>query len=288
MSWPSRHAVLLGIDVALAAITLAVYQRHRRRKSAEAEKAAEAAASQPSAPETNSCCRRIASKLATRGSCTTVVQPTMCESFQLEYSVHHPSSLLRADIELVFRPDLEANYASDPRGAKAGIDKDAYLKKYLLAIPTWQPSEHDLSEIAFPVNQERRALLDNFETWCQPLRAKLATWWSDVSCPLEGTARYGMPTSAIYNELEGLTQLLRYQALPIGCCGIVLHPEWHRRAYPVTFFTLAPLEEVQAAIAAVEEERKRSGNIRSKPKPISTQDAQSSAAVTCRIDAHDC
>ena len=287
MSWPSRQAILLGIDLALAAVTVAIYQRHRQHKLAEAAKAAEAAALQPSA-ESNSCCRRISSKLATRGSCSTVVEPTLCPSYQLEYSIHQPSSLLRSDIELVFRPDLEAAYSSDPRGAKAGLDKDTFLKKYLLAIPTWQPSEHDLSEISFPVNQERRALLDNFETWCKPLREKITTWWSDVSCPLEGTARYGTATSAIYNELEGLTQLLRYQALPIGCCGIVLHPEWHRRAYPVTFFTLAPLEEVQAAIAAVEEERKRSGNIRPKPKPVSLQDSQDSATVTCRIDAHDC
>ena len=65
-------------------------------------------------------------------------------------------------------------------------------------------------------------------------------------------ARYGTPTSAIYNELEGLTTLLRYDSIPIGCCGIVLHPQWHRRAYPVTLFTLAPLETLQSAFAHAE------------------------------------
>ena len=39
---------------------------------------------------------------------------------------------------------------------------------------------------------------------------------------MEGTARWGTPTSAIYNELEGLTTLLKYDAIPVGCCGIVL------------------------------------------------------------------
>ena len=116
--------------------------------------------------------------------------------------------------------------------------------------------------------------------------ARLGTYWSDVSCPMEGHSRYGTPTSCIYNELEGLTQLLRYQALPIGCCGIVLHPEWQRRAYPVTFFTLAPLEELQAAIAAVELERKQSGNIRQPPKPV-TNNSERPPEPVCRIDAHD-
>ena len=35
----------------------------------------------------------------------------------------------------------------------------------------------------------------------------------------------------------------------------MLHPAWQRRAYPVTFFTSAPLEVLQAAIAGVEAER---------------------------------
>jgi hypothetical protein len=35
----------------------------------------------------------------------------------------------------------------------------------------------------------------------------------------------------------------------------VLHPAWQRRAYPVTFFTTAPLEVLQAALADAEAER---------------------------------
>jgi hypothetical protein len=72
---------------------------------------------------------------------------------------------------------------------------------------------------------------------------------------MDGCARYGVRTPAIYNELNGLVTLLHYDSLPIGCCGIVLHPKWHRRAYPVTFFTTAPLELLQAAIAEAEAEK---------------------------------
>ena len=72
---------------------------------------------------------------------------------------------------------------------------------------------------------------------------------------MEGHSRYGTPTSCIYNELEGLTSLLKYSSVPIGCCGIVLHPEWQRCAYPVTLFTTAPPELLLAAIAETEAER---------------------------------
>jgi hypothetical protein len=71
---------------------------------------------------------------------------------------------------------------------------------------------------------------------------------------MEGCAKYGTATPVIYNELEGLTSLLKYSSIPIGCCGIVLHPEWQRCAYPVTFFTTAPLNVLEAAIAATDAE----------------------------------
>lgn len=183
----------------------------------------------------------------------------MCTALQLEYSMHKPSRLLRRDVELVFRPDLEAAYQSDPRGAAAGVDKESFLREHLIAVPTWQPSEGDLSEISYEVNRERKTLLKRFDEFAHAVRPRLCdggvTYWSDVSCPMEGHSRYGTPTSVIYNELEGLTSLLRYDSIPIGCCGIVLHPRWQRKAYPVTFFTLAPPELLASVIEAVEREK---------------------------------
>lgn len=186
----------------------------------------------------------------------TLVAPTLMPSYQLEYSIHRPSRLLRTDIELVFRPDLESEFQRHAHGAPAGASKDAWLHEHLLAVPTWQPAQRDLSEISFEVNEERRALLDNFDVWAKAVRAGIGdAYWSDCSCPMEGNARFGTCTSAIYNELEGLTSLLKYDSIPIGCCGIVLHPKWQRRAYPVTFFTTAPPELLSRVLAAVEAER---------------------------------
>mmetsp|Transcript_33519 Transcript_33519/g.107759 ORF Transcript_33519/g.107759 Transcript_33519/m.107759 type:complete len:195 (-) Transcript_33519:282-866(-) len=184
----------------------------------------------------------------------TLVPPTRLSASKLEYSVHRPSRLLRRDIELVFRPDLEAEFQRQRPGASSDA-KDGWLHEVLLAIPTWQPATQDLSEISDQVNGERRELLANFTSWSSSLRARLAPHWTDASCPLEGCAKYGTPTSVIYNELEGLTSLLKYSSVPIGCCGIVLHPEWQRCAYPVTLFTTAPPELLLAAIAETEAER---------------------------------
>jgi len=185
----------------------------------------------------------------------TLTPPAMLPACKLEFSIHRPARLLRDDIELVFRPDLEAEFNRHPAGSASGTDKDSFLKQHLLAIPTWQPSTQDLSEISFPVNEERKALLVNFDAWAIAVRERLAPFWADASCPVQGCAHFGTRTSVIYNELEGLTSLLKYSSIPIGCCGIVLHPTWQRRAYPVTFFTTAPLEMLQEAIAAVESER---------------------------------
>ena len=188
----------------------------------------------------------------------TLVAPTLLPSFNLEWSVHRPSRLLRNDIELVFRPDLEAEFQRHERGAGAGAEKDVWMHEHLLAVPTWQPSERDLSEMSNVVNEERRALLDKFDVWATAVRAGIGSgYWSDCSCPMEGNARFGTCTSAIYNELEGLTSLLKYDSIPIGCCGIVLHPTWQRRAYPVTFFTTAPPELLARVVAEVEAARAR-------------------------------
>ena len=249
------HGVEMAIVATSAASVLVyIYLRHQKRAASPPPEATAATEVAPPAAEevAQPAVCRMAPKGKRFGSSVMLKPPSLCASYQLEYSVHTPSRLLRRDIELVFRPDLEDAYQKDPRGAAAGIDKDEFLREYLLALPTWQPSKHDLSEIAFEVNEERRGLLANFDVWAERVRPKLGAYWSDVSCPMEGHSRYGTPTSCIYNELEGLTSLLRYDSIPIGCCGIVLHPKWQRKAYPVTFFTLCPMEEVVKVIEEVE------------------------------------
>ena len=76
--------------------------------------------------------------------------PTLSPAFNVEASIHKPPRMLRRDIELVFRPDLAAAHT---REAAEGQSLDEYLAERLIAVPTWQPSKHDLSEMSFVVNE---------------------------------------------------------------------------------------------------------------------------------------
>ena len=84
----------------------------------------------------------------------TLAPPWLSEAFQVEHSIHRPSRLLLKDIEIVFRPDLEAEYERKKAAAAAGAqitgieEKEAFLRANLLAVPTWQPAQQDLSEIS--------------------------------------------------------------------------------------------------------------------------------------------
>ena len=100
-----------------------------------------------------------------------LVQPTFDPKFNLEYSIHKPSRLLRKDIEVVFRPDLEEEFSK--RGFSG--DLDDFLAENLLAVPTWQPASQDLSEMCSKVSEERKSLLDQFDLWALAVRVSHAT-----------------------------------------------------------------------------------------------------------------
>jgi len=100
------------------------------------------------------------------------------ERSRLEYSVHQPSRLLRTDIELVFRPDVDVRPATRPLSRTCSADecaapqaefkrqrpgalaeaKDDWFHEVLLAIPTWQQAARDLSEISDAVSNTRPLL----------------------------------------------------------------------------------------------------------------------------------
>eukprot|EP01043_Picozoa_sp_COSAG02_P041411 COSAG02_NODE_3429_length_6760_cov_3.222339_6_plen_242_part_00 len=106
----------------------------------------------------------------------------------------------------------------------------------LAAIPTWQPSELDLT--VFPsdeVSAERDRLFVRLRRFATALHAELSGLghWFDGSCPATGCCLFGERGGCTWNELDGLTQLLHYNHLPAGCCGIVLHPVSQHTLYRV-------------------------------------------------------
>jgi hypothetical protein len=186
----------------------------------------------------------------TGAQCATVLaaQEVRVGELQFEVTVHRPSRLLLRDIEGVFKPDLQAAFEAQA-GAYESLDH--FLQERLLVMPLWQPAEQDLSVLSESVSAERRQLCKNFITFARALIAQLDGQWLDASDPRSGQALFGSPTTATYNELDGLTQCLKYKFEPFGCCGIVIHPRWGYNAYPVSVFTTAPLPVLVEAVRNV-------------------------------------
>ena len=72
----------------------------------------------------------------------------MSPSGPMETTVHRPRRLLVGDIERVFAGELKEYYKEHVAPGFVDFDEAAYLSylgENLLAIPTWQPSELDLS-----------------------------------------------------------------------------------------------------------------------------------------------
>lgn len=168
---------------------------------------------------------------------------------EFELTVHRPSRLLLRDIEAVFRPDLDAAY--DAVRAEFA-SKEAFLRERLLVVPLWQPARQNLAIVKDSVSVERRELCHNFVAFATFLREHLGGHWLDASDPRSGQAMFGKATTATYNELDGLTQCLKYAFEAHGCCGIVIHPRWGYNAYPVSMFTTAPLPAFAQALEAVQ------------------------------------
>ena len=137
-----------------------------------------------------------------RQPCVMLIPPQYSAPFNLEYSIHRPSRLMRNDIELVFRPDIDDEHKRHEAGAAAGAEKNDFMNEHLLVVPTWQPAAMDLSEIAEDVNVVRGGLLRSFDRWAGFIRRKLLPYWSDCACPVDGYARpargvVGDPRSAL-------------------------------------------------------------------------------------------
>jgi len=158
-----------------------------------------------------------------------IKEPTLCDKYNIEYSIHKCPPLLAHDIYSVFKNELEPIYGS----SKKSIENE------ILIIPTWQKSEIDLISFDHNLSNHLDKLFLNFKDFLLNLKKNIEKkdLWIDASCPHTGFCLLGQPTNYTYNELNGLTTLLKYNSDPMGCCGIVSHPIWGSHGYPVTIFT---------------------------------------------------
>ena len=172
----------------------------------------------------------------------TVAEPVLDAGWSLEYSVHKLTPATMEDARVCFQNEL------DEEMARLGIERKerkSFLVENLLGVPTWQPAprwenmlkgdwaSHELDLSVYPsqeVNQVRKQLYNKIVLWAGAMREALKKrgYWSNTACPITGSCMFGDRSAHVYNELTGLTMMLNYDSIPIGCCGIVLHPTWGR------------------------------------------------------------
>ncbi len=157
--------------------------------------------------------------------------------YDISYTIHKcPKSLVK-DIYFVLMNELEKYY----------IDKTKYKTIYdfiecnVLIVPTWQEARVSLLEKKISTELDR--LFVNFQTWNSYMLKNINTnnYLFNASCPHTGKCLYGEPSGHTYNELKGLSTLLKYDNEKIGCCGMVYHPKFQDRGYPITLFTTLDL-----------------------------------------------
>ena len=111
---------------------------------------------------------------------------------------------------------------------------------------TWQKSKIPINIIGEDVSKELDRLYENFISFIKKIKKEInkLEYWIDCSDPHTGKALFGNCTNITYRELYGLSYLLGYKSERIGCCGMVLHPDFKYNGYPITFFTDIKLDKL--------------------------------------------
>eukprot|EP01113_Clastostelium_recurvatum_P045478 TRINITY_DN7817_c0_g1_i2.p1 TRINITY_DN7817_c0_g1~~TRINITY_DN7817_c0_g1_i2.p1 ORF type:complete len:198 (-),score=33.15 TRINITY_DN7817_c0_g1_i2:150-743(-) len=173
--------------------------------------------------------------------------PTMCPSYDIEFSVHRPGPLLLRDI-LGAIPSLRTK---TPNAASELTN--------VLVVPTFQPSNADLIDYGRGSEEEKDRLLENFVSWGNEVVRKLTgrQLWGDIVDPCSGQVIHSTPGPSTYNEVDACQQLLKYTTHRVGNmfpCAVISHPRWATSSYPATLFTTAPLATLLEVIREIDEE----------------------------------
>ncbi|KAJ3368076.1 hypothetical protein GGF31_006909 [Allomyces arbusculus] len=157
----------------------------------------------------------------------------------LEVSVHAVGRRFARELVGVF-PDMPS-YAES-------LHDDS--EPTLLVIPVVQPTTHDLVEFGRDVDAERDVMLERFVRFAHALAERIGdTWWADMTDPASGYPIRTRPGPRLYPDVPGIQTLLRYDAMNVGCCSVLLHPRWGSHMYPASFFAVAPARVVLDALA---------------------------------------
>ncbi|KAI8106817.1 hypothetical protein M9434_001471 [Picochlorum sp. BPE23] len=162
-----------------------------------------------------------------------MLKPVTATLWGMEYSIHECPKTHRDDVASIFPQE-------DMQG--------------MLIVPTCQKSDVNLVGWGEQADVEKDRLLERFVQFascvCEWLMDK--GYWADYIDPCSGLPMIHKNGNNVYGEVQGLVTLLGYQTQNAGCCKIILHPKWGSSVYPASFFTKAPLHELENAIRHAE------------------------------------
>lgn len=164
----------------------------------------------------------------------------------MQVSIHRPGFAFMKDLELVFPSDL-GKAIKTPSSDLAPADDSA---NDFWVIPTFQKAHFDLVAVTEQTGWERDLLAAYFYSFAHEFvgTLRMQGLWADFTDPADGFPHYSAQGSALYPDVEGAVRLLRYGTAQVGCCKVLLHPQWGTRNYPATLFAKGPLDAVQKAL----------------------------------------
>lgn len=167
---------------------------------------------------------------------------------------------LAADLEVTVC-SLPRSLLTDVRAVLPALSPEVAAARLLIA-PVCQRARLDLLGVGADVAAEKDRCLLRFVAFAAAARGALLARaasaadaepggpaWCDYVDPCSGLPAHGA-AAAPYPEVDAAEALLRYRTGVAGACRVLLHPAWGGRVYPATLFSTAPLDALEAALAA--------------------------------------
>uniref|UniRef100_A0A6B2LNH7 Methylmalonic aciduria and homocystinuria type D protein n=1 Tax=Arcella intermedia TaxID=1963864 RepID=A0A6B2LNH7_9EUKA len=130
------------------------------------------------------------------------------------------------------------------------VELKAQDLSHLKIVQCWQRTSNDMASYSAQSEDEREQKTEKFLEWgravCEGIQ-KLG-YWVDMVDPLAGIPVIGCQGGSVFVETEVGIHLLGYTLLDVGCCKVLLHPQWRSKAFPSSLLTLAPHEAIQSTI----------------------------------------
>jgi len=133
---------------------------------------------------------------------------------QIQFGVHETPMLLRKEMSDLFP---QQNFDNGP----------------FTTITYSQKTENDMSKWSEEIEEEREVKMERFVQAAKEICARLKEdgYFADFIDPCSGTPYYGAHTNTTMFETDEKFRLLGFRIEDLGCCKVILHPEFGRHVF---------------------------------------------------------